>query len=134
MFCSGVDNAYFTDIANNDHPTDLGTDTILLLMHNTQMYVTDNWSIGNPFLFRIPTPIRNTLIVQGVDYGGSTVFVISEHGFIYTGLMDFDTMVRRSTENGERTRENEQRRTEKGEFEHANIIYLLQLYGYVEFM
>lgn len=82
---------YYLDIDGNPHETGPGVTTLYKLASNShEITFTDPW-IPPDFNFYVDTPFKGSLIVENMSASGSTVFIITMYGNMYTRLFDFDT-------------------------------------------
>eukprot|EP01059_Diplonema_ambulator_P011075 TRINITY_DN21043_c0_g1_i1.p1 TRINITY_DN21043_c0_g1~~TRINITY_DN21043_c0_g1_i1.p1 ORF type:complete len:490 (+),score=152.03 TRINITY_DN21043_c0_g1_i1:1075-2544(+) len=86
----GYENEYFTDPAGNEHPSEIGCDGMMVLMRNNTLYLMDNWSLPDLFLFTIPLPVRNRLLVRSFVASAAQLMVLTSTGLVYTMIADFD--------------------------------------------
>ena len=83
---------YEDRFGNQHHYGTMGLATVYFLSENGQkIYFTDS---GMPVDFSnsIQNPENGSFIVRNISCSGSTLFLISDDGTMYTRLIDFDTM------------------------------------------
>ncbi len=82
---------YYRDIDGNPHSVSAGVTTLYLLAGDGHTITyADPW-LPPAFTHTIDTPEKGTFIAANMSVSGSTLFLISEAGEMYTRLYDFDT-------------------------------------------
>ncbi len=82
---------YYADIDGNQHSVSAGVTTLYLLDRDGHtIWYADPW-LPPAFTHMVDTPGKGTFIASNMSVSGSTLFLISEAGEMYTRLYDFDT-------------------------------------------